>query len=163
MRLRQARAASSQAALTPQSPNPLHTGLLHAHPRHPGVRRAPRKALSSTAGPLLGAGCCPPPTTHRAPHLCAQWAVAFEKVRADLCLPGHVDMAVGTVAVAANPLQEVGAHGHLRRRGDRGEGQQTPPAPFGAWAQSARCYYGPASSSPPSGACTPLYRQNTWT
>lgn len=100
---RRSRAASSQAALAtrfPHSPctSPFPRGL----PRHPGVTRPPRKILRSTAGPLLGTGCCPP--TPHAPHLCTQWAVAFEKVGADLCLPGHVDVAIGTAAVAANPL-----------------------------------------------------------
>lgn len=60
--------------------------------------------------PRGGAAPCPPP----AAHLGAQRAVAFEEVAADLSLPGHVHVAVGAAAVAADPLQEVGAHGHLR-------------------------------------------------
>lgn len=64
--------------------------------------------------PQLGAGA----TLPRPPHLRAQWAVAFEEVSADLCFPGHVDMAVGTVTVVANPLQEVGADRHLGGRQD---------------------------------------------
>lgn len=45
--------------------------------------------------------------------LCAQWAVTFEEVAADFSLAGHIHVAVGAVAVTADPLQEVGAHGHL--------------------------------------------------
>lgn len=45
--------------------------------------------------------------------LCTQWAIAFEKVTADLSLAGHVHVAVRTVAVAADPLQKVRAHRHL--------------------------------------------------
>ena len=45
--------------------------------------------------------------------LCTQWAVAFEEVTAGFSLAGHVHMAVGAVAVAADPLQKVGAHRHL--------------------------------------------------
>lgn len=77
---------------SPQSPLPPPPPRGHASSRGPG---------------------CPP----HAPHLCTQWAVAFEEVSADLCSAGHVDVAVGTVAVAADPLQEVGAHGHLRGQG----------------------------------------------
>ena len=53
--------------------------------------------------------------------LCTQWAVAFEEVTADFSLAGHVHMAVGAVAVAADPLQKVGAHRHLRWEGGRSE------------------------------------------
>lgn len=42
-----------------------------------------------------------------------QWAIAFEEVTADFGLAGHVHVAVGAVAVAADPLQKVGAHRHL--------------------------------------------------
>lgn len=65
----------------------------------------------------------------RPPHLGAQRAVAFEEVGADLRLPGHVDVAVGAVAVAADPLQEVGAHGHLGGRG----GVRVHRAPTARW------------------------------
>lgn len=40
-------------------------------------------------------------------------AITFEEILAHFCFPGHVDMAVGAVAVVADPLQEVGAHWHL--------------------------------------------------
>jgi hypothetical protein len=62
---------------------------------------------------------CPMPNC--SPHLCTQWAVAFEEVTADFSLAGHVHMAVGAVAVAADPLQKVGAHRHLRWEGGRSE------------------------------------------
>lgn len=52
--------------------------------------------------------------------LCTQRAVAFKEVAADFSLAGHVHVAVGAVAVAADPLQEVGAHRHLWG-GERGE------------------------------------------
>lgn len=45
--------------------------------------------------------------------LCTQWAIAFEEVTAHFSLAGHIHVAVGTVAVAADPLQKVGAHRHL--------------------------------------------------
>lgn len=47
-------------------------------------------------------------------YLFSHWAVAFEEILAHFCLPGHVDVAVRAVAVAADPLQEVGAHRHLQ-------------------------------------------------
>lgn len=39
--------------------------------------------------------------------------ISFEEILAHFCLPGHVDMAVGAIAVAADPLQVVGTHRHL--------------------------------------------------
>lgn len=45
--------------------------------------------------------------------LCTQRAIAFEEVTADFSLAGHIHVAVGTVGVAADPLQKVGAHRHL--------------------------------------------------
>lgn len=45
--------------------------------------------------------------------LCTQRAIAFKEVAADFSLAGHIHVAVGAVAVAADPLQEVGAHRHL--------------------------------------------------
>ena len=45
--------------------------------------------------------------------LCTQWAIAFEEVTAHFSLAGHIHVAVGTVAVAADPLQKVGTHRHL--------------------------------------------------
>ena len=53
----------------------------------------------------------PPP---HAPYLGTQRAVAFQEVGADLRLSGHVHMAVGAAAVAADALQEVGADRHLQ-------------------------------------------------
>lgn len=40
-------------------------------------------------------------------------AIAFEEILAHFCFSGHIDVAVRAVAVAADPLQEVGAHRHL--------------------------------------------------
>lgn len=48
-------------------------------------------------------------------YLFALGTVAFDKVIAHFGLVGHVDVTVGTVVVVADPLQEVGAHGHLWR------------------------------------------------
>lgn len=49
-------------------------------------------------------------------YLFSHGAIAFEEILAYFCLPGHVDVAVGTVVVVADPLQEVGAHRHLQRQ-----------------------------------------------
>lgn len=53
------------------------------------------------------------PKSWFSPYLFSHGTIAFEEILAHFCLPGHVDMAVGAVAVAADPLQEVGAHWHL--------------------------------------------------
>lgn len=50
------------------------------------------------------------------PYLLSQRAVALEEVWAHFCFPGHVDMAVGTIVVAADPFQEVQTHGHLKEK-----------------------------------------------
>lgn len=55
------------------------------------------------------------------PHLRTQWAIAFEEVTADFGLAGHIHVAVGAIAVAADPLQKVGAHRHLWGEGKRSE------------------------------------------
>lgn len=55
-------------------------------------------------------------------YLFSHRAIAFEKILAHFCLPGHVDVAVGAVAVVADPLQEVGAHWHLKEERMRSRG-----------------------------------------
>lgn len=52
-------------------------------------------------------------------YLFARGTVAFDKVVAHFSFVGHVDVTVGAVVVVADPLQEVGAHRHLRRDTDR--------------------------------------------
>lgn len=106
--------------------------------RRQAAIRAPHHSVPEFPSPPRGCRCqggheepAGPGWAH--PHLRAQGAVAFEEVGADLRLAGHVDVAVGTVAVTANPFQEVGAHGHLWGTGGS-EGWQTPlsaPLPSG--------------------------------
>ena len=80
---------------------------------------------------MLGEDAAASPSCRPASHLRAQRAVAFEEVGADLCPAGHVDVAVGTVAVAADSFQEVGAHGHLGgQEGSEAEGRPLPPRPL---------------------------------
>lgn len=59
-------------------------------------------------------------------YLFSHRAIAFEKILAHFCLPGHIDVAVGAVAVVADPLQEVGAHWHLKEERMRSRGWETP-------------------------------------
>lgn len=47
-------------------------------------------------------------------YLFSHGTISFEEILAHFCLPGHVDVAVGAVAVAADPLQVVGTHWHLQ-------------------------------------------------
>lgn len=59
-----------------------------------------------------------PPASAKPFYLFSHGAIAFEEILAHFSLPGDVDVAVGAVAVAADPLQEVGAHRHLQGRED---------------------------------------------
>lgn len=93
-------------------------------------RTGPQGRVGLASGPAPHPQCPPP----QAPYLGTQRTVAFEEVGADLRLAGHVHMAVGAAAVAADALQEVGADGHLRGGGS--EAQGSPPATLRALPQA---------------------------